>query len=352
MKLYPNVLIIFSIWIVSVLSIFYFGFSFLPSANLYPHNFLNNLANWDGGHYLRIAQNGYLPIQYVFFPFYPFLINLASKVTGDFLISGLFISFISILLAVNLLYSLVKSEFGKQSANKTLLALLFFPLSFHFLTVYTESLILLLVVATFFFARKQRFLLATTCAVLASATRITGMAVVISLILSTYLTKGVNKKTWWILFSPLGFLIYVFYLYNQTGDPFTFVKGQQAFWQAGLVIPGSSVIYALKHLSPEAIAGNFRNLLDLIFVAFGIFAVWQVIRKLSLDYAIFSLIALILPLFSPTIVAIPRYLITIFPIFIVLSLYKNQYLMLFYQVFSLMLLSVYAILFINGYWVS
>lgn len=352
MKLYSNVNIIISLWALVVFSVFYFSFSFFPSSNLFPHDFLKNLGIWDGGHYVGIAKNGYTPGQFVFFPLYPILINLLNKLMGDYVSAGLAISFVSFIFAANLLYSLVKLEFGRQYAIRTLLAMLFFPLSFHFLTVYTESLFLFLTVATFFLARKKRYFLATVCAALASATRLAGLATVLSLVLPIYLTEGFNKKNWWVILSPVGFLGYCFYLHAQTGDPFAFVKGQLAFWHSGLVIPGSSVIYAFRHLTVEAVAANFRNLLDVVFAVFGIFAVWQVWRKLSLDYAIFSIIALLLPLFSPTIVAIPRYLVTIFPIFIVLSFYKNQYLNLFYQMISLMLLSVYATLFIKGYWVS
>lgn len=352
MKLYPNASLVINIWALAVLIIFYFSFSFLPHTNLFPHEFLKNLANWDGGHYLSIAKNGYTPTQFVFFPFYPILINLMFRITGDFLSGGLIISFASIFLAANLLYQLIKMDFRKKYASGALLALLFFPLSFHFLTVYTESLFLFLTLSTFVFARKKKYFLATICAGLASATRLAGLATVLSLVLPIYLTEGINKKNWWIIFSPLGLLMYSFYLYTQTGDPFYFVKGQSAFWHGGLVLPGSALIFAIKHLTMEAIAANFRNLLDIVFALFGIFGVWQVWKKLSLDYTIFSVVSLILPMFSPTIVAIPRYILTIFPIFIALSFCKNQYLRLFYQIISLMLLSVYAILFINGYWVS
>lgn len=352
MKLYPNVTVVISIWAVVVSAIFYFSFSFLPHSELFPHDFLSNLANWDGGHYLGIAKNGYTQNQFVFFPFYPMLINLISRITGDFLSAGLIISFISIFLAANLLYYLVKIDFGKQYADLALLALLFFPLSFHFLTLYAESLFLFLTLATFVFTRKKRYILATVCAAFASATRLAGLATVLSLVLSVYLTEGFNRKNWWVVFSPLGLLIYCFYLYTQTGDLFYFVTGQTAFWQGGLVWPGSSVVFSIRHLTLEAVSANFRNLLDVVFALFGIFGVWQVWRKLSLDYTIFSVVSLMLPLFSPTIVALPRYVLTIFPIFIVLCFYKNQYLRLFYQMISLMLLSVYIILFINGYWVS
>lgn len=124
MKLYSNVNTYVCIWILSLLAIFYFSFSFLPHTDLFPHDFLRNLANWDGGHYLGIAENGYKLSQFVYFPLYPLLINVISKITGNFLLAGLIISFLSIILAANLLYSLVKLEFGKQYGIRTLIALL------------------------------------------------------------------------------------------------------------------------------------------------------------------------------------------------------------------------------------
>lgn len=353
MKLYPSICIFVGIWILAILTIFYFSFSFLPHTGLFPHDFLKNLANWDGGHYLGIAKNGYNPNQFVFFPLYPLLINLLSRITGNFLTSALIISFVSIFLAGNLMYRLISQDLGKEKALKSLMALLIFPLSFHFLTVYAESLFLLLSVATFFFARNQKYFLATICAGLASATRLAGIATVLSLILPIYITQGINKKNWVVILSPFGLIAYCFYLYSVTGDPFYFIKAESAFWHGGLVLPGSALIFSLKQLlTPNFIANNFRVLLDFSFVLFGIFGVWQVCKKLSLDYAIFSIVSLILPMFSPTIVAMPRYILTIFPIFIALSFYKNQYAVFFYQIISLMLLSVYAFLFINGYWVS
>lgn len=353
MKLYSNVSIIFLIWLGAILTIFYFGFSVLPRTDLFPGDFMKSLANWDGGHYLGIADGYDKAFQYVFFPLYPLIINLVSRISGNFLSAGLLVSLVSIFLAVNIFYTLVKSEFGKEHAFRSLLAFLFFPLSFHFLTVYTESFFLLLTLATFLFARKRKFFLAALFAALASATRLAGLATVLGLVLSIYLTEGINKKNWWVIFSPLGFLIYVSYLYFQTGDPFYFVRGQSAFWQSGLVLPGSALVYSLKQiLTTDSVTSNFRVFLDFAFAAFGIFTIWKIFKKLSLDYAIFSIVSLMLTMFSPTIVAMPRYLLTIFPIFIVLGFYKNQYINLAYQVIALMLLSVYAILFINGYWVS
>lgn len=354
MKLYLNVNIYISIWVLTVLSVFYLSFSTLPHSNLFPNDFIKSLANWDGGHYLSIAQKGYaLKSQYVFFPLYPILINLVSKILGDYLIAGLCISFLAFFLGVNIFYQLILRDFGKSYAQNAILALLFFPLSFHFLTVYTESLFFFLTVSTFLFARKNNYLMAGIFASLASVTRLSGIALVLSLIGSVFLTQKINRKNWFVYLSPVGFLLYCLYLYNQTGDPFYFIQSESSFWNSGLVLPGGAIIHSFKQLlTPGFIGSNFRSLLDFLFVSFAFISIWQVCKKLSLDYAIFAIVSIFLPLFSPTIVAIPRYILLIFPIFIMISFIKNQYLILAYQLISLLLLSVYAILFINGFWVS
>lgn len=354
MKLYTNITIIFSLWALAIITTFYLGFTTLPKSGLFPGSFMQSFANWDGGHYLGIAEHGYtLKSQYVFFPLYPILINIVSKLTSGFLLAGILISAVSSFLAVNLLFKLISLDFQKPVAQRALLALLIFPLSFHFLAVYTESLFLLLVVCTFLFLRKKKYFWATIFAALVSATRLAGLAVVASLILSVIFTERINKKNWYIIFAPLGFLLYCLYLYNQTGDPFYFISAQSHYWNGGMVLPGSAVFFTVKQLlQPGFIVNNFRVLIDFAFALFALITVWRVTRRLSLDYAIYSIVSLGLALFSPTIVAIPRYLITIFPIFIILALQKNYYLSIAYQFICLMLLSVYAILFVNGYWVS
>lgn len=354
MKFYQNVNIIITIWIISVLSVFYFSFSALPHSDLFQNNFLKSLANWDGGHYLSIAEKGYaLKPQYAFFPLYPMLINIFSRVTGDYLTAALMISFISFILGANIFYQLVLSNFDKSSAQKALLALLFFPLSFHFLTVYTESLFFFLVVSAFLYARKKNYLMAAIFASLSSVTRLSGLAVIVSLIVSVYLIQKINRKNWYVYLSPIPFLLYCLYLYFQTGDPFYFVKARSQFWNLELVIPGAVIIHSFKQLiTPGFIVHNFRDLLDFLFVSFALISLWKVYKKMNLDYVIYTIISIALPLFSPTIAAFPRYILLIFPVFIVVSLIKNQYITLAYKIISLMLFTVYAILFINGFWVS
>lgn len=352
MKLYLNVTIIFCIWALAVFTIFYFGFLSIPHSGLFPNDFVKSLANWDGGHYLGIADGYDEKFQYAFFPFYPLLINFVSKLTGSVLTAGILISIVSSFLAINLFYQLIILEFGKQNGERGLLAILFFPMSFYLLTVYSEALFLLLSIATFLFVRKKNLFLATVAASLAGATRFTGLAVVFSLFVHLYVTRQLTLKNWFVFLAPLGFLIYCIYLYVHTGDPLYFIRAEN-YWNRSLVIPGSAIVHSLKELVFSGLLiKNFSGLLDLLFTVFGIALVWKVWRSLGIDYAIYSGVSLALPLFSPTLLAIPRYLLTIFPIFMVMTLYKNKFVLLAYQIFSLILLAAYAILFIGGYGVT
>lgn len=351
MKLYPNITAIFCIWALTVFVIFYFAFSTIPTQNPQSADFFNRLGNWDGGHYLSIAQFGYEEkFQYAFFPLYPLLIKAVYFVTQNYLLASLLISIISSFLAIQLLFDLIRLDFDKKIAERVVFVLLMFPTSFYFLIAYSEGLFFLLTITTFLFARKGNLLIATTAAALASATRPFGLAVVLGLISYIYFTKGINKKNWFVFLSSLGLVFYSAYLYSKMGDPFYFIQAQ-THWHASFSIPGAAIIHTFKKLiSPNYLVNNFRDFLDFIFVIFGITMVYKVWRRLSIDYAIYSTISLIMPLFSPTIASVPRFLLTIFPIFVMLGLSKNQYLGIFYQLFSPMLLAIFAVLFINGYW--
>lgn len=352
MKLYPNISLIFIIWCVSLSFISYFGFLSFPHSLRFDGNLFESLANWDGGHFLGIAEFGYREdFQYAFFPLYPLLIRALNQITQNYLIAALLISVGSSFLAINLLYKLVLKDFGRIIAEKAIWALFIFPTSFYFLTAYSEGLFLLSVVATFYFARRNLFL-ATLFAAAASATRLVGLALVFGLIVEVWSTSGINKKTWYVLFAPAGFVAYCFFLYIQTADPFYFVTAQ-AHWLRSLSIPGVGFWEAIKGITGGSLLRqNFNALLDLAFTIFGAGMILRAFRFLPISYSIYGLVSIALPLLTPSLSSMPRFLLPIFPIFILLALIKNQYAIFAYQLISIMLLSAFVTLFVNGYWVS
>ena len=353
MKLYPNVTFIFTIWLVIILFIAYLGFSTLPHSGKFENNIWGSLANWDGGHYLGIARVGYSEkFQYAFFPFYPLVIKVLNQVTQNYLAAAILTSIIATFFGLHLLYKLVALDFNKKIAEKVILALLFFPTSFFFLTAYSEGLFFLLTVATFYLLRQNKLFWATLIVALASATRLVGLAVVAGFWIDVLTRQGLNRKNWYILLAPLGFILFSIFLFQQTGDPFYFITAEN-HWQRTLTTPGVGFWEALRKISGGGfVASNFNIFLDLIFAVFGLGLATRAFRFLPASFAIFSLLSVGIPLFTPTLSSMPRFLLSVFPIFILVALIKNRYVGLFFQIVSVMLLAIFTALFTAGYWVS
>src|SRR5258708_5827313 len=177
--------------------------------------------NFDGEHYLSIVQNGYLPLQYFFFPVFPILMRFFSVNVG------LFVSNLFFFLALIGIYKLVILDYEEKVAKLVIILLLLFSTSFYFGVYYTESLFLMLIIWAFYFARKKNFLLASLIATLGSATRIIGVVMFPVLIIEYFLSRKEQKPRNWtlasILIAPLGLLIYMYYLFKKTGDALIFL---------------------------------------------------------------------------------------------------------------------------------
>lgn len=360
MRLYPNITVIFIVWFLAILFIAFAAFNLLPNSGRFEDDFLKSVANWDGGHYLGIAQFGYSEkFQYAFFPLYPILIKYLTLITQNYLASGILISIICSFLGLHVLYKLLSADFEKKIAEKAILFLLFFPTSFYFLTVYSEGLFFLLVVSSFYFLRQQKLFWAIIFASLASATRLTGLAVVLALLVDIQLRAGFNRKNWFVLFSPLGLILYCVFLYNRVGDPFYFIFAEN-HWLRYLSLPVVPFWETIRSLStPGFITTNFMPFLDLVFAILGVGFAARAFRFLPPFYSVYGILAVGIPLFSPSLSSMPRFLLVVFPIFLLLGLIKNEqssptgkYFILIYQLISLMLLALFVALFVNGYWVS
>lgn len=352
MKLYQNITVLFAIWFLIVIIIFYFGFSSFPDSSSASGVFLNNLANWDGGHYNRIAKFGYQEkFQYAFFPLYPMTIRLLSLITQNYLLSSVIISVISAFFSLQIMYKLISDDFSKNLAEGAVWQMLFFPTSFFLLTAYSEGLFLLFAVSSFYFFKKKKFFVTALLIALASLTRVIGLAVMAAILIEIFLS-GINRKNWVILLSPTAFLIYCLYLFQETHNPLYFIVAE-SHWQRIVSFPWVGFWETIQSLSRSNFINQyFSSFWDLIFAIFGLGIIIRGARFLPRLYLSYSLFALAIPLLTPSLSSVPRFLLPIFPIFIVIAKIKNKNFIFFYQTLSLMLLSAFAILYINGFWVS
>lgn len=353
MKLYSNINLFFIIWFLSILSIAFVGFITIPHSNRFSNDFFNSFSNWDGGHFIGIAKFGYSEkFQYAFFPLYPLFIRVISQITHNYLVSAILINIVSAYFGMHVLYKLISIEFDKKIAQKTILFILFFPTSFYFITAYSEGLFFLLTVSAFYFFRRKRLFLATLFASMSGATRLAGLACVFALLIEVGLTQGFNRKNWFLLLSFFGFIAYCWFLFNKEGDPFYFLVSE-THWQRIVSIPVLGLWETLTNLAkPGFITTHFNSFLDLLFTVLGLGLTIRSFRFFLPSYVFYSLFSIFLPLFTPSLLSMPRFLLVIFPLFILIAQFKNQYVIFCCQVISLMLLSIFTVLFINGYWVS
>lgn len=331
------------------------------------------LLRWDAGWYLKIATEGYTyngddtvqqPI--VFYPLYPLISNTVANVLNISEAASLIIvSNVSIFLAVPLLFKLVRENHGDQVAFYAVAAICFFPGSLFFSAGYTESLALLLIVGFFLLLKQQRYLLAAGLAGLTTATRSTGLLLVLPLAIELWRKYSGEPKRLARLAAPCLFLatsgmwLYLIYLWASFNSPFAFVRNTRA-WKSGAATEGGLfgvlTLQPLRHLGDILKFGPDPNTLSswffLIFITLLI-----VFRKwLPLPLWIYSIGAFLLPYFTISgdvgFVSFTRYSLMAFPVFIVLAeLFKHRSWLglIMIGIFSAMLF-MYTAFYAQSYW--
>ncbi len=363
----------FFIWRVGLLVVAALATFFLVFAPSYPYwetlllpsglpDWLWSWAGFDGVHYLTIGQFGYTA-QYTqaFFPFYPLLIRLISPIfLGNFILSGLVVSNVLFLLALFLFYKLVSLDFAKN-IPWMIVFLLVFPTSFFFGSLYNESLFLCLVLESFLAARKKKWWLAGILGGLASLTRLVGLFLLPALLWEWYISSKpkINLRFLWLGLIPLGLASYMFYLQKAFGDALYFLHAQPFF---GAQRTGGEII-----LLPQVIWRYFKILTTVPVFAYDF---WVALAELTtfafvtgilllahkrgvrLSYLIFSWLVFLTPTLTGTFSSLPRYVLPVFPTFIVLGNLTNNRIKILLACLSTILLVLAAAFFSRGWWVS
>ncbi|HEX8098182.1 MAG TPA: glycosyltransferase family 39 protein, partial [Pyrinomonadaceae bacterium] len=226
------------------------------------------LLRFDSGWYLRIIKQGYsydgndlVEHPVVFFPLYPLVSKALMLVPGiGPELSVILVSNAAVLLAVPLLFRLVRDDYGDETAFYAIALLSFFPTSFFFSAGYTESLALLLVTGFLLCLRKGWLLGAAACCGLAMATRAACVVLLPPLLWELWRAyKDEPKRLVMIgaacvVLATSGLWLYMLFLWREFNSPLAFVKGQRA-WLAGGGV--SSNFFQVLTLQP------MRHLLDL-----------------------------------------------------------------------------------------
>lgn len=370
---------LFLIWLISFFALYFFTSRFFPlQKNFLGGGYDNYLkapffwfwSNFDGQHYISIAENGYGFGERAFFPLYPLLIKIVSGLFGSGLVAlnlaGILISCVSFFVGIVGFYKLLKIDFSTKFVNIVILFLLVFPTSFYFASVYTESLFFALSVWGFYFARKGHWFLASVLGIFLTLTRFVGL-IILPAFLIEWILQNYKKRKFISIFPeiiltiPTGLLAYMFYLERTIHNMFAFYSDLSVFGEQRsshlIVLPQVFYRYVFKifpnlniYFFPVIFTTFFEFFIGVVYLFFSIFAFF----KIRLSYAVYLFLGYIIPTFSGSFSSLPRYVLILFPAYILFTVYlqKKRVLLFAFLIISFILLIISFSLFSRGYWIS
>lgn len=329
-------------------------------------------SRFDAGFYVDIAQHGYWAAStlsttsnWIFLPLYPILIFFTHYPLGSsqaaFDIAGILISNLAGLAAVIYFALLLRREFRTPVVMRSILYLLLFPLSFYLSAIYPEALFLACVLACIYYTRGQHWWLASLCGVLATLARIQGFLLVVPVaweywqVMSEHyaplpalhgltvqqklvawlrsrcsgpLLAAHEARNWWhglaVALIPLGLAPFLIYSQLTVGDALATIHNHSVGWGRHVAAPWKVLVLALGHPQmPDPFDWNFWLLNVAAIVLFlGLTLLWW--RRLPITYTLYSLVMLVMPLSTGSINSIGRYYLTVFPVFLLLSLWSSK----------------------------
>jgi Mannosyltransferase (PIG-V) len=346
-----------AIWAAALFSLFVFVPNRHPRAGIWDDPSLTHdlgavtdvWARWDSVWFLRIAEHGYDSASgaaAAFYPLYPGAVSvLGWALFGHYVLAGILVSLAAAFGAFLLLHRVAEERLGGDGARRAVLYLAVFPFAFFLQAVYSESLYLLLTLAAFALAERRRFLAAGTVTGLALLTRPTAAALLPALALLAWRERERVRALASLAVAPVLFAAYPLYLWRAEGDPWAFLHAQRLWsrhfspagplggiWDglragwAGVeqLASGSHThVYWTPVQDSDPIRVATLNLEMLAFLV--LFVVLTVIawRRFGAPYGLFAALSLAIPLSVPSerwpLLSMPRFGLTIFPLFLALA---------------------------------
>jgi Gpi18-like mannosyltransferase len=393
-----TLLIIFVVWVIAIVNISYwasnelYGIRDFQTKEILEANklervhspeILEGLIRWDAAWYLDIAINGYHKVhptdtpgvetnrQTAFFPLYPALIKTGMKLGLSPVWAAVGINIILSFGALILIY-LISLEWLKERklAMRTALLFLFFPSSFFLISPYSEALFCFLSFGAFYFALRKNWLTANIFLAFCTLSRSAGLIVALCIFLlylrnKNYRLSNIDRSIFTFLLAPLGLIAYMIYLWHNFGNPLLMLESQK-YWAQSInpnifnTFWDKTVDVFRAAITPgyNAFGGDYgKEWINILtygsFVVFGAVSVWGIIRKqLIFPLALYVLFSLLFFISKGNFISVNRYVLPLFPVFILLALYtrKSEHLFSLLLAASATVMSFVLIQFAISYW--
>ncbi len=326
------------------------------------NTFLGIWNRWDASHYLNIAQNGYTAVGedrflIVFFPLYPALVDIFDIVFRDYLLSAFIVSGLATLVLGLAFRQLVRLDHSENTAQLTVLFLFIFPTSYFLHIPYTESLFLAITISCFLAARKRMWLVAGILGALACLTRINGLVLVPALAFEVWAeyreSRKFDRRWLFLLLIPLGFLGYLGLNYVVTGDAAQFMVYQGEHWNRYFRVPWTGIYETYQRIWGQKPAdAQMVGFQEFLFVLIGFVATAAGWRFLRGSYRVWMVLNWLLFVSTAFVLSVPRYTLTLFPIFILMGAAARKYfsIQVLFMIWSLLFLALFITQFVRGWW--
>lgn len=296
---------------------------------------------WDGWWYAGIARRGYRffrpnrqsPV--AFFPAYPLAMRWLGWLVGGPLVAGFLLTVACGLGVAVLFHRWCVAKIGPAKARLAVLLLLLYPFAFYLMgAVYADALFIVASLAAFLALEHDRPVLAGPAAMVATASRPVGAALVLGLWVLYLERNGILRRppigaalrrVRWadagLLLAPLGLAAFCTFLWLRFGNPFAFfeVAGAPGWDQPPRAHTWFKVHWVKATWNGPWTNGHFGHLVinavaTVITVAF----IPAVFRRLGWGYGVYVTIAVVATAAATKdFVGMGRYSLAAFPCFAV-----------------------------------
>jgi hypothetical protein len=319
-------------------------------------------VQWDACWYTKIAGFGYGPGlgATTFFPLLPILLAGGTGTVGGIVLAGPIVTAVACIAAFTGLRQLVGRDIDTPTAERTVLYTAIFPAAFFLIAPFTESLFLATSVWAFLGARRRRWEITLVAGLLAGLTRPQGVILVLPLAWEAFQAIRARWATGGPRFQPsdvlmglavaapgLAYLGFVAWTSVAVGE--SYFTSHAAWGAHHLVWPwerlGDGIAWAIEHGRPVQALNAVSWVL---FVGLAVAAV----RLLPTSYWIYVVPQLVLMLTQDTafpLMSTVRYLIVVFPCFVVLAMAgRSRRFHTAWVILSVLLLGFVATQFVQG----
>ncbi|MCB5911827.1 mannosyltransferase family protein [Streptomyces pinistramenti] len=324
---------------------------------------------WDWGHYLHIARDGYFPGQAgpwqagwdnreAFFPGVPLALRAVHVLVPSWAAAGLLISFAAGAVAVVALARIARLHLADAGAGRrTVLFFLLSPCAIFLAAGYTEALFLAFALPAWLAAQRGNWRLAATLTALATTVRVSGGFLAAALVLQYVLTFRTHRSLRslpWLALPALPAVLYSWYLQAHTGDWMAWKHAEERGWFRDFHAPWEAWQHtwqaAFAHTQSTGYAAMFQA--EILAMLVGLLLTALLIRRRRWPEALYTGLSLWALGTSYWYTSIPRATLLWWPLWIGLAAWslRNPRVKTVYLSIAGPLTTVVALTFLSGRW--